>query len=56
MRSRQRIVRALIANIIADVDDEARQVILTIHWRRRSAFAVAGPQAQEWRTWPANHR
>ena len=33
MRSRQRIVRALIANIIADVNDKAQHVILTIHWR-----------------------
>ena len=33
MRSRQRIVRALIADIVADVEDEAQQVILTIHWR-----------------------
>ena len=33
MRSRQRIVRALIADIIADVDDEAGHVVLTIHWR-----------------------
>ena len=33
MRSRQRIVRALIADIFADVDDEGHNVILTIHWR-----------------------
>lgn len=33
MRSRQCIVRALIADFFADVDDEARQIILTIHWR-----------------------
>ena len=33
MRSRQRIVRALIADILADVDDEGHNVILTIHWR-----------------------
>ncbi|MYH36924.1 MAG: recombinase family protein [Rhodospirillaceae bacterium] len=33
MRARQRLVRALIADIIVDVDDEAREVVLTIHWR-----------------------
>ena len=33
MRTRQRLVRALIADIIVDVDDEAREIELTIHWR-----------------------
>ena len=33
MRTRQRLVRALIADIIVDVDDEAREIDLTIHWR-----------------------
>lgn len=33
MRARQRLVRALIADIIVDVDDEAREIELTIHWR-----------------------
>src|SRR5262245_61481965 len=33
MRARQRLLRALVADIIADVDEAAREVILTIHWR-----------------------
>ena len=33
MRTRQRIVRALITGVVADVDDTANHVILTIHWR-----------------------
>jgi DNA invertase Pin-like site-specific DNA recombinase len=33
MRARQRLLRALVVDIIADVDDAAREVILTIHWR-----------------------
>lgn len=33
MRTRQRLVRALTAAIIVDVDDEAREIELTIHWR-----------------------
>jgi len=33
MRARQRLLRALVVEIIADVDDAAREVILTIHWR-----------------------
>lgn len=33
MRARQRLLRALVVEIIADVDDVAREVILTIHWR-----------------------
>jgi DNA invertase Pin-like site-specific DNA recombinase len=33
MRARQQLVRALITDIIADVDEKAREVILTIHWQ-----------------------
>src|SRR3954452_23673580 len=33
MRARQRLLRALITDIIADVDEAAREVVLTIHWR-----------------------
>lgn len=33
MRARQRLVRALVTDIIADVDEQAREIILTIHWR-----------------------
>ena len=32
-RSRQRLVRTLIKDIVADVDEQRREVILTIHWQ-----------------------
>jgi excisionase family DNA binding protein len=33
MRARQQLLRTLIADIIVDIDDEVRDVVLTIHWR-----------------------
>jgi excisionase family DNA binding protein len=33
MRARQRLVRALIEDIVADVDTEAGEVVLVIHWK-----------------------
>ena len=36
MRARQQLLRALITDIIADVDEAVREVILTIHWRAAS--------------------
>lgn len=33
MRTRQRLVRALVEEIIADVDEAASEVVLTIHWK-----------------------
>jgi DNA invertase Pin-like site-specific DNA recombinase len=33
MRARQRLVRALIKDIIADVDEATREVVLVIHWK-----------------------
>ena len=33
MRTRQRLLRALVTDIIADVDEAVREVVLTIHWR-----------------------
>src|SRR3954468_2555242 len=33
MRSRQQLLRALVTDIIADIDESTREVILTIHWR-----------------------
>src|SRR5258706_5978454 len=47
MRARQQLLRALIADIIVDVDDEARDVLLTIHWRggQPSPFPGRQPRA-----------
>ena len=49
MRARQQLLRALIADIIVDVDDEARDVLLTIHWRggQHSRLRVRKPRAGE---------
>jgi excisionase family DNA binding protein len=49
MRARQQLLRTLIADIIVDVDDEARDVVLTIHWRggQHSQLRVRKPRAGE---------
>jgi len=49
MRARQQLLRALIIDIIADVDEAAREVILTIHWRggQHSHLRVRKPKAGE---------
>jgi len=38
MRTKQRLVRALVEEIVVDVDDAAREVVLVVHWRGRAAF------------------
>ncbi|UYQ71146.1 recombinase family protein [Pelagibacterium flavum] len=49
MRARQQLLRTLIADIIVDVDDAVRDVVLTIHWRggQHSELRVHKPQAGE---------
>ena len=49
MRTRQRLLRALVTDIIADVDEAAREVILTIHWRggQHSQLRVRKPKPGE---------
>jgi excisionase family DNA binding protein len=49
MRARQQLLRALIIDIIVDVDDEARDVMLTIHWRggQHSQLRVRKPRTGE---------
>ena len=49
MRARQQLLRTLIADIIVDVDDDAREVVLTIHWRggQHSELRVRKPRAGE---------
>jgi DNA invertase Pin-like site-specific DNA recombinase len=48
-RSRQHLVRAVISDIIADVDDTTREVVLTIHWRggQHSQLRVRKPRTGE---------
>ena len=49
MRARQRLLRALVADIIADVDEATREVVLTIHWRggQHSQLRVRKPKSGE---------
>ena len=49
MRARQQLLRALIVDIIVDVDEEARDVVLTIHWRggQHSELRVRKPRTGE---------
>jgi excisionase family DNA binding protein len=49
MRARQQLVRALITDIIADVDEEAREIILTIHWQggQHSQLRLHKPRSGE---------
>ncbi len=49
MRARQQLLRTLIADIIVDVDDTVRDVVLTIHWRggQHSELRIRKPQSGE---------
>ena len=49
MRARQQLLRALVVDVIADVDEVARDVILTIHWRggQHSQLRVRKPKTGE---------
>ena len=49
MRARQQMLRTLIADIIVDVDDAVRDVVLTIHWRggQHSELRVRKPRSGE---------
>lgn len=48
-RSRQQLLRALVVDIIADVDEDACDVILTIHWRggQHSRLRIRKPKTGE---------
>jgi DNA invertase Pin-like site-specific DNA recombinase len=49
MRTRQRLVRALITEIVADVDEAAGDIVLVIHWKGglHSELRVRKPKAGE---------
>ncbi len=49
MRSRQQLLRTLVKDIVADVDDATREVVLTIHWRggQHSQVRVIKPRSGE---------
>jgi DNA invertase Pin-like site-specific DNA recombinase len=48
-RTRQRLVRALIQDIVADVDEATREVVLVIHWQggQHSELRVRKPRTGE---------
>jgi len=49
MRARQQLLRALVKEIIADVDEKTREIVLTIHWQggQHSQVRVAKPRSGE---------
>ena len=49
MRTRQQLLRTLVKDIVADVDDGTREVVLTIHWRggQHSQLRVLKPRSGE---------
>jgi len=49
MRARQQLLRTLVKDIVADVDDATREVVLTIHWRggQHSQVKVIKPRSGE---------
>lgn len=51
MRAKQRLVRTLIEEIVVDVDDATREVVLTIHWKggEHSQHRVRKPRSGEHR-------
>lgn len=49
MRARQQLLGTLITEIVVDVDDDGRDVVLTIHWRggQHSQVRVHRPRTGE---------
>jgi hypothetical protein len=49
MRTRQRLVRALITEIIVDIDDAAGEIVLVIHWKggQQSELRIRKPRIGE---------
>jgi hypothetical protein len=49
MRSRQRLVRCLITEIVADIDEKVGEIVLTIHWKggQHSELRVKKPRTGE---------
>jgi hypothetical protein len=49
MRTRQRLVRALITEIVVDIDEAAGEIVLVIHWKggQHSELRVHKPRTGE---------
>ena len=51
MRARQRLVRALVEDIVADLDEESGEIVLRVHWKggRHSELRTRKPKTGEHR-------
>jgi hypothetical protein len=49
MRTRQRLVRALITEIVADVDEAAGEIVLVIHWKGGQHSELRVRKPANWR-------
>lgn len=49
MRTRQQLLRSIVKEVIADVDEESHEIVLTIHWHggHHSQLRVAKPRSGE---------
>lgn len=49
MRTRQQLLRAMVEEIFADVDEHTREIVLTIHWRggQHSQMRIPKPRSGE---------
>lgn len=49
MRTRQRLVRALIEEVIADIDERSGEIVLTVHWKggQHSELRIRKPKPGE---------
>ena len=49
MRTRQQLLHTLVQEIIADLDEKSREIVLTIHWRggQHSQVRIAKPKSGE---------
>jgi excisionase family DNA binding protein len=48
-RAQQQLLRALVNEIVVDVDDKAREIVLVVHWRggQHSQLRIAKPRSGE---------
>lgn len=50
MRDKQRLLRTLIEDIVADIGDNTGEIVLVVHWKWRSAPGIARQETQDRRT------
>jgi|GEM_PF-4405890 len=49
MRDKQRLIRTLIEDIVADIDDDTGEIVLVVHWKggRHTELRVKKPKTGE---------